>query len=119
MKVQLTRHAVERYQERVKPAMDAAHAEQELECLCGDLVWTQYAPAGMAEDGLRLYAEMGVGIWAAGVETADSVFVRTVLLEKALRPAERMARNKRRKLIRQAKRRKREGRREWRREEAA
>lgn len=107
MRLIVTEHAAERYQQRVKPAMDHSHCVEELDRLCRGLEFTSTPPEGKPEDGYQLYAECAPGIWAAGVENRGRLFVRTVIVEGTLHPNVRRERNLRRKEARHARRAKR------------
>lgn len=112
MVVQLTSHAVDRYRERVKPALGRAEAQADLERICDALPsvepLTRCPIPGHVEDGGVRYLELSPGIVLAGSQRQrrGPFVAHTVLVNATLPPAVRARRAE--------KRRKRKEQRAWR-----
>lgn len=99
MEVSLTAHAISRYIERVKPAMDSNAARAELERLVehADITPTSTPPRWVAEGEREAYLPLTDDVCLTLIGRPGRWRALTVLLRGSLSPESRAARNEARK----------------------
>jgi hypothetical protein len=113
----LTTHAAQRYQERVKPALDIDICRQELTALAAaspiqtDAPWERWPadiepPSIPPPDG---YIELAPSIWAVVAIDGDKVTLLTVLVNRSLSSPRRQKRNEAKAAQRRDRQRRRQG----------
>src|ERR1039458_6402366 len=106
LKVVLTNHVIERYQERLKPAMPYGAIRGELENL---LLLCEHEPSAEAPKGIvkkdadTFYLEVAPGIWLILVPKPDCLSAVTIVFDGLLTDAERLHRNRLNQKCRKAK----------------
>jgi len=106
-KINLTNHAIERYQERVKPAMSYDSIRREIENLiliCENKLSVEPPEGVVKKDEDVLYLEASPGIWLILVPKRDHLSAVTVIFDGIWTDGERLYRNRRRQKRRMNKR---------------